>query len=109
LIPKPRYRKGRDVDNAEIPLSARSYQQRRAATNLEWRSQGTFLVPPIVEEARSRLSSGESVDGVLSFLRANGANSIDAVLALKELLSISTREAQNILHDSEAWHELRGR
>lgn len=59
-----------------------------------------------IEEARRRMEDGDSVDGVLGFLRSAGASPIDSILVLRAFYGLSARQAQYVLHSSEAWPEL---
>jgi hypothetical protein len=53
------------------------------------------------------LAGGGSNDDVLAYLKREGGNAIASIKALQQLLGVSMAEAQQILHDSDAWRGMR--
>lgn len=61
-----------------------------------------------LRQARAMVGEGRSVEEVLSFLRGEGTNAIASIRTLQHLLGVTVPEAQQLLHNSETWRDMRG-
>lgn len=68
---------------------------------------GGSVSEAVLREAQAMLATGRSVEEVLAYLKGEGANAIASIRALQRLLGVTVPEAQQILHDSETWREMR--
>jgi ribosomal protein L7/L12 len=60
-------------------------------------------------ECRARLARGDNEEDLMRFLRAEGANKIDGIAVLREVLNLSLGEAKALIHLSRAWGDVRER
>ncbi|HET9225983.1 MAG TPA: hypothetical protein VFR31_04910 [Thermoanaerobaculia bacterium] len=62
---------------------------------------GTFA--SYIEKARQLQTAGASDEELLRILRQEGASMMESVKLMRELKSVSLREAQDIVHLSDTW------
>jgi hypothetical protein len=68
---------------------------------------GRSVSEATLRQAQAMVAAARSVEGVLAFLRGEGANAIASIRALQQLLGITVPEAQQLLHGSETWRDMR--
>ena len=68
---------------------------------------GPNIAAAVLEKAEGMVAEGRSTEEVLAFLKRSGANAIASIRALQRLFNISVPEAQEMLHKSESWREMR--
>ena len=62
---------------------------------------------PLLLECRRMLESGQDVETILHFLRAQDCSVIESAKILIALEGVSLQEAKQILHLSETWSDKR--
>jgi ribosomal protein L7/L12 len=70
------------------------------------------VIPPrelseILAHQRALFDDGKPIEDVLADLREEGASVIDCIRAVMSLMSLSLSEAKELVHNSEAWKDMR--
>ena len=60
-----------------------------------------------VNEGRRLLAANASVEDVLILWRANGLSILHSIQALRHLTDRSLTEAKHVVHNSQAWRDMR--
>lgn len=60
-----------------------------------------------ISECRRRSENGESLEGVLVFLRASGCSKIDSMAVIIKVYDMALPQAKEIVHLSRAWSDIR--
>lgn len=63
------------------------------------------LRQPVAEMLRS----GESIDGVLQFLRESNCSKLDCIWLLEDVAGMTPLEAKKAVHFSPVWQDVRSR
>jgi hypothetical protein len=62
---------------------------------------------PFIDECDRLVRDGASLEDVLRWLKVNGASAVDSIRVIEAVMRISTKQAQEALHESPAWAALR--
>lgn len=60
----------------------------------------------IIEDYKMRVKQGESITSVIGDLHADGLHIINAIIVLREVYSLSLKEAKNLVSEHPAWAEI---
>ncbi len=61
----------------------------------------------VIRECEQVLSQNQDIEHALGFLRKNGFDKIESMIALEKILGISAVQAKKLVHFSKTWKDFR--
>jgi hypothetical protein len=61
----------------------------------------------VIRECEQVLNQNQDIEYALDFLRKNGFDKIESMIALEKILGISAAQAKKLVHFSKTWEDFR--